>query len=174
VNKGVRADFLPEKYPEVGRCVHKFVLNPANPSALYQQNHCGMHISKNGEDIWEEAPEGLLSTFGFSVIVSPRHPDTVFLAPLIGDYNRVYPKGGMVVYRSVDGGKTWEACRNGLPQASYVNILREGLAADTLDPTGVYVGCQDGSIFVSRDDGNTWYQLLRYLPPVLSVSCVVV
>jgi hypothetical protein len=81
VNKGVRVDFLPEKYPKVGRRVHKFVLNPANPSALYHQNHCGMHISKNGEDIWEEVPEGLLSTFGFSVIASPRHPDTVFWAP---------------------------------------------------------------------------------------------
>jgi hypothetical protein len=38
-NKNVRADFLPEKYPEFGQCVHKLVMDPAKPDHLYQQNH---------------------------------------------------------------------------------------------------------------------------------------
>jgi hypothetical protein len=31
VNRGVRADFLPERYPEVGQCVHKIALDPSDP-----------------------------------------------------------------------------------------------------------------------------------------------
>ena len=30
-NQGIRAEFLPEKYPEFGQCVHKVVRHPRNP-----------------------------------------------------------------------------------------------------------------------------------------------
>src|SRR5205807_445154 len=40
-NRGVRADFAPEKYPETGQCVHNLQLAPSLPERLYQQNHCG-------------------------------------------------------------------------------------------------------------------------------------
>jgi hypothetical protein len=40
-NAGTRADFLPNKFPEMGQCVHKLLAHPSDPEALYQQNHCG-------------------------------------------------------------------------------------------------------------------------------------
>lgn len=93
--------------------------------------------------------------------------------PLESDGNRV-PPGGLAVYRTKDGGQTWKAHRKGLPQPSYVNVLREGMTIDSLDPAGIYIGCQDGSIFASQDDGDSWHELARYLPPVLSVSCAII
>ena len=172
-NKGVRADFLPDKYPEVGQCVHKMAINSKEPQVLYQQNHCGMYRSADGGVTWDEMTGGLPSTFGFPLAVHPEDTDTVYLVPLESDGNRV-PPGGLAVYRTKDGGQTWEAHRKGLPQPSYVNVLREGMTIDSLDPAGIYVGCQDGSIFASQDDGDSWHELARYLPPVLSVSCAII
>ncbi len=47
-NQGVRADFLPDKYPEFGQCVHKIGRAAGEPTLLYQQNHCGVYRSNDG------------------------------------------------------------------------------------------------------------------------------
>jgi len=49
-------------------------------------------------------------------------------------------------------------------------VLREASASDTLDPAGLYVGTQSGSIFVSPDEGDSWVEAAEQLPPVLSVE----
>jgi hypothetical protein len=38
-NKNVRADFMPNKFPEFGQCVHKMAMHPSHPNLIYQQNH---------------------------------------------------------------------------------------------------------------------------------------
>ena len=53
INKEVAADFHPEKYPEVGQCVHKLLVHPAKPERLWQQNHCGVYRSDDRGDNWE-------------------------------------------------------------------------------------------------------------------------
>ncbi len=59
----------------------------------------------------------------------------------------------------------------GLPQRDcYVNVLRDAMAVDTLDPCGVYVGTTGGQVYASADDGDTWTALVRDLPHVLSVE----
>jgi hypothetical protein len=48
--------------------------------------------------------------------------------------------------------------------------MREGFSADRLDPPGIYLGTQSGSLFVSPDAGDTWIEAASQLPPVLSVE----
>ncbi len=50
INKNVAADFHPEKYPEVGQCVHKLLAHPAKTERLWQQNHCGVYRSDDRGD----------------------------------------------------------------------------------------------------------------------------
>jgi hypothetical protein len=45
-NRGTRADFLPDKHPGFGQCVHK-LLPAADCKRLYQQNHCGVYRSNS-------------------------------------------------------------------------------------------------------------------------------
>jgi hypothetical protein len=45
-NRGTRADFLPDKHPGFGQCVHK-LLPAADGEGLYQQNHCGVYRSNS-------------------------------------------------------------------------------------------------------------------------------
>ena len=53
-NRGVRAEFLPNKYPEWGQCVHKLAWDASGDGSLFQQNHCGTyHRGPDGGE-WTE------------------------------------------------------------------------------------------------------------------------
>ena len=173
-NRGTRADFLPEgqRYPEIGQCVHCLVMAPGGAGTLYQQNHCGMYRSDDGGKSWQSIETGLPSSFGFPAAVHPRDPATLFLLPLNGDTaGRYVPDAKVAVWRTRDGGKSWQALRNGLPQENaYFCVLRRAMATDRRDPTGVYFGTNGGALYASNDEGESWRCLAPHLPPILSVE----
>ena len=173
-NKGIRADHLPDPYPEVGVCVHKFGVHPANPERLYQQNHSGAYRSDDAGVTWQDMNDGLPSRFGFPLSVHPHDPETIWTVPLNGDdRGRYMPDGAAAVWRSRDGGDTWLRLSKGLPQQhAYLGVLREAMAVDRLDPVGVYVGTSTGQLFSSRDEGDSWTLLADFLPPISSVEAV--
>jgi photosystem II stability/assembly factor-like uncharacterized protein len=170
VNKNVAADFMPDDpYPEVGQCVHKLLAHPERPDRLWQQNHCGVYRSDDRGETWERLDgNGLPSSFGFALAIHPRDPDTAWVVPEEGAENRVTSGGRLGVYRTRDGGASWE--ERPAQERAWVAILRENGASDGLDPVGVYVGTQSGSVFASPDEGETWIEAARHLPPVLSVE----
>lgn len=174
LNKNVRADFQPEKYPEAGQCVHKLLLHPRDRNRLYQQNHCGVYRSDDAGENWVEITKGLPSDFGYALALDAHDPQTVFVIPEESSHMRATIDGKLRVYRSRDGGSTWEPFTSGLPQENaYVSILREGMCADDLDPCGVYFGTSSGHLFVSSDRGESWRMLAGFLPKILSVSVAV-
>ena len=170
-NRNVAADFLPERYPEVGQCVHKLLVHPARPERLWQQNHCGTYRSDDRGETWERLDgNGLPSDFGFPIAIHPRDPDSAWVVPEEGAENRVTSGGRLGVYRTRDGGATWELAASGLPELAWVAVLREAMASDDRDPAGIYVGTQSGSVFVSPNEGDEWIEAARQLPPVLSIE----
>jgi hypothetical protein len=180
MNQGVRADFLPDKFPEFGQCTHKLLSPNQRPDTLYQQNHCGVFRSDSAGKDWVDITQGLPSRFGFVLGLHSQDPDTLYVLPEdqvsqdgdIGGGQRYVTDAKFRVYRSRNGGEDWEALTNGLPQKdAYLHILREGMATDSLDPGGIYVGTTTGQIFYSRDDGDTWELLIDYLPPINSLEC---
>jgi hypothetical protein len=75
------------------------------------------------------------------------------------------------VYRSRSGGNEWEPLTKGLPQKDcYVNVLRDAMAVDSLQPGGIYFGTTGGQVYGSADDGNSWNPIVRDLPAVYSVE----
>ena len=170
-NRGTRAEFQPIKYPEFGQCVHKLLLSPADPGVLFQQNHCGVYRSTYAGESWQEITAGLPSDFGFPLGIHPREPETIYVIPLQGGEFRCPPEGKLRVFRSRDGGKSWQDLTAGLPQENaFLGILREGMATDTGTPAGVYFGTNTGKIYGSRDEGDTWSLLADNLPPICSIS----
>lgn len=174
-NRGIAAPFLPEPTPDFGQCVHKVARHPDRPDTLFVQHHWGVYRSDDFGGAWEEIGEGKLpSTFGFPVVSDPHSPDTFYVLPLTSDYFRCTLDGRMRVYRTTDGGATWEALEKGLPQQeAWLTVLRDGFGSDSLEPTGLYFGTRTGELFASADAGESWQEVARHLPPVLSVKPVV-
>jgi len=177
-NRGTRADFMPEdqRYPEFGQCVHCLVMAPGRTERLYQQNHCGMYRSDDGGRRWDSIEAGLPSSFGFPAAAHPRDADTLFLLPLNGDIKgRFVPDGKAAVWRTRDGGASWQDLRRGLPQENaFFGVLRQAMATDRLDPAGVYFGSSGGALFASADEGENWDCVAQHLPSILSVETLVV
>jgi photosystem II stability/assembly factor-like uncharacterized protein len=173
-NAGTRADFLPQRFPESGQCVHKLIVHPAKANRLYQQNHCGTYRTDNGGESWTEITAGLPSDFGYVLATDPRDADSLFVIPEESSHMRTTAGGRLRVYRTLDAGSTWQACTRGLPQQDvYVSLLREAMSSDGLDPLGVYFGTSGGHLFASRDNGESWNLVAGYLPRVLSVSTAI-
>ena len=154
---------------QTGHCVHNMMRGPGD--VLYQQNHHGVWRSADGGRSWEDITAGLPSTFGFPIRVHPRDPETIWVLPLNGDAaGRYPPDAAPAVWKSEDAGQSWSAKRDGLPGQAFFTVLRQAMAGDTHDPAGIYFGTNTGSVFASMDEGETWEEVVRHLPTVLSVE----
>jgi len=171
INKGLRSLYIPNPEAEVGHCVHRIALHGSRPHVLFMQKHWDVMRSDDSGDHWQEVSGDLPTDFGFVIDVHAHEPETVYVVPIKSDSEH-FPIGGQLrVYRSKTGGNHWEPLSSGLPDRDcYVNVLREAMAVDTLDPCGVYFGTTGGQVYASSDEGDSWTALVRDLPAVLSVE----
>ena len=170
-NKGVRAQFLPDKYPEFGQCVHKVVQSKRNPDRMFLQNHWGLYRSDDRGENWTDVANGVPSDFGFALAAHPRNADTAWIVPLESDEFRCTPEGKLRAYVTRNGGVKWEAQAKGLPQkGAFETVLRDAMAADSLDPAGIYFGTRNGKLFGSADEGKKWSTIADGLPAIVSVK----
>lgn len=72
------------------------------------------------------------------------------------------------IYRTHDGGKTWKHVTSGIPDGSFVNVVRE-------DPVrnGLLYAATETCVFVSFNDGD-WWQPLQFNLPNASVRDLVI
>jgi len=176
LNRGVRADFLPDPNPEYGHDPHCVRLHPALPDRLYQQNHCGIYRldrpSAQWQDIGASMPKSV-GAIGFPMVLHPRDPDTLWVFPMDGSsvWPRVSPSGKPAAYRSVNGGKSWQRQASGLPKSqAWLTVKRQAMTADDGTPVGVYFGTSSGEVWGSRDEGRNWKCLAAHLPHVYAVE----
>jgi photosystem II stability/assembly factor-like uncharacterized protein len=171
INRGLRSQHIPDPEAEVGHCVHHVARHPSRPDVLFMQKHWDVMRSDDGGDSWREVSGDLPSDFGFVIDVHAHEPETIYVVPIKSDSEHYPPDGKLRVYRSRTGGNQWEALTQGLPQSDcYVNVLRDAMAVDSLDPCGVYFGTTGGQLYASANAGDRWTAIVRDLPAVLSVE----
>ncbi len=170
-NRGLHSEGIPDPEAEVGHCVHRIAMHASRPNVLFMQKHWDVMRSDDSGASWYEISGDLPSDFGFPIDVHSHEPDTVYVVPIKSDSEHYPPEGKLRVYRSRTGGNDWEPLTRGLPQTHcYVNVLRDAMSVDDLDPCGVYFGTSGGQVYRSADAGDTWEPIVRDLPAVLSVE----
>ncbi len=172
MNRGLKSQSeLPDPDAEVGHCVHRIAMHPSRPNVLFMQKHWDVMRSDDAGESWHEVSGNLPTDFGFPIDVHAHEPQTIYVVPIKSDSEHFVPDGKLRVYRSRTGGNEWEALTNGLPQRDcYVNVLRDAMAVDSLDPCGLYFGTTGGQVYASANAGDNWAPIVRDLPAVLSVE----
>jgi MYXO-CTERM domain-containing protein len=138
---------------------------PSKPEVLYTGAQSGrMFTTKDGGANWTRIDKAPLPGRWVSAIaVDPHNPDVVFAS--FSGFSDGTPGAPGHVFRSADGGKTWEL--RDIPADTPVNtILAHGTASDLL-----YAGTDGGVLFTS-DGGKTWSPLGDGLPSVPVFSLV--
>ena len=118
-----------------------------------------IHLSRDGGKTWANiTPPGLSDWSKITHIEASHFKDGVAYAAVdrhrLDDYKPY-------LYRTRDYGKTWTLITNGIPEASFLNAIRE----DPKRP-GLLYACTETGVFVSFDDGDQWHSLQLNMPTV--------
>ncbi|MBV8067890.1 MAG: hypothetical protein JO113_07925 [Candidatus Eremiobacteraeota bacterium] len=114
-------------------------------------------VTRDGTRSWHNVTPPQLTSWSKVGIIEASHFDSATAYAAIDrhrlDDYRPY------IYRTRDGGATWTAIANGIPNGSFVNAVREDPARRGL----LYAGTERG-VYVSFDDGGSWQPLQLNLP----------
>ncbi len=133
-------------------------LSPQNPQEIWIGTDDGLiHRTLDGGGSWKNVtPKGLHAWSKISTLdVSPLEPGVVYAAVDAHRLDDFTPH----IYRTKDGGASWQEISAGLPPFGFVMVVR----ADTVRPGLLYAGTDTG-VFVSFDGGNLWQPLQANLP----------
>lgn len=175
-NEKVETPFLPEKFPEIGQCVHDVVVDAANPDVAYRQDHGGIYVHHHDfRGPWERVGKlkgGPKDDFGFGVTSPAQAPGRAYFVPLAGE-GRVTPNGGLQVWEWNDTTRRWKVLMSPSKIPGAFGVLREGISSDSLSPAGIYVGTTTGQLVLSPDGGKSWQQVPYTFPEIRSVEAAV-
>jgi photosystem II stability/assembly factor-like uncharacterized protein len=117
-----------------------------------------VHLTRNGGQSWSNVtPHGLGEALINTIDVSPHDPATAWIAVAGYKLNDFTPQ----IYKTTDFGQSWSKLVEGLPEDSFVRVVRE----DTVRPGLVFAGTETG-MWVSFNDGREWEPLQLNLPRV--------
>ncbi len=134
----------------------------------------GIYRSDDGGDTWSHLASDVLSGRCISrIVVSSVNPDVLFVGvtaaggfpALAGAKGHPDATGPLGVFRSIDGGMSWEHLTSGIPALDTTE-----LAIHPSNPSVLFAGIghifghPDNGIYRSIDGGNTWSKLGNGLP----------
>jgi hypothetical protein len=169
--KGMRASYMPPERVDDQNIQdpHRIAGARDTPDQLWCQHHNGIWRSSNFGADWQEVSTAPLSNFGFAVAVHPGDGNTAWFAPAQADQTRIPSDAALAVTRTTDGGKSFTALRNGLPQQHcYDLIYRHGLAVAD-DGRTLLMASTTGNVWLSENSGDSWQTISNSMPPVYSV-----
>ena len=166
--EGLEADYMPPGLQgDLGiQDVHRLGWCQGSPDHVWVQHHSGVFASADGAHTWKRFRNTDPSDFGFVVAVHPTDPNTVWFVPGEKDDQRLPTGASLCVMRTRDGGQTFEALRNGLPQDHAYHLVYRHCLDVSADGKTLAFGSTTGSVWISEDDGDTWQRLSADLPPV--------
>jgi hypothetical protein len=125
-----------------------------------------VHVTRDGGKTWKDVTPPELTSWSKVSLIEASHFDTETAYTAINRFrlDDLRPH----IYRTHDGGKTWQKIVNGIPENEVVNAVRE-------DPVrrGLLFAGTERAVYVSFNDGDLW-QPLRLNMPATSIRDLVV
>lgn len=117
-----------------------------------------VHVTRDEGGRWDNVtPRGAVEGQINAIDVSPHDAGTAYVALAAYKMNDFRP----YIYKTTDYGKRWKRIDKGLPEDTFVRVVRE----DTVRKGLLFAGTEAG-MFVSFDDGANWQSLRLNMPPV--------
>lgn len=149
--------------------ISKIIIHPHNPGIIWvaaqgplwnKGGERGLYKSVDGGKTWKKVLGDEEWTGVTDIAIDPRNPDLMYAATWqrhrdVAAYMGGGPGSGL--YRSKDGGETWERLKNGLPSG---NMGKIGLAVSPQKPDIIYAAIElnkrTGGVFKSTNRGASW------------------
>ncbi|MBE3143185.1 MAG: hypothetical protein IMZ61_04575 [Planctomycetes bacterium] len=155
--------------------IGRIVIHPTNPEIVYvaalghlwgPNKERGLFKSTDGGKTWVNAMFIDDDTGFVDVAIDPQNPNTLYAAAYQRRRHTYGFSGGgpgSGLYKTTDGGETWQLLSRGLP---YGNTGRIGLDVYRSDPNIVYATIEhkNGGIFRSEDKGFSWTRMSETNP----------
>ncbi len=163
--------------------IARIVIHPTNPDVVFvaavghlwgPNKERGLFRTVDGGKTWKAVLQVDADTGCTDVALDPQNPSIVFAAM----YQRRRAAWGFIgggpgsgIYRSKDGGETWEKLTRGLPNGHKGRI---GLDVYRKNPKIVYavVEASDGGVFRSEDGGDSWTRMSSTNPRPMYFSLI--
>ncbi len=149
--------------------VHKALPDPRNPNRILVTGGAGLYVTPDGGQHWARwmSPDWAEDVYPDGFVLNPRRPDQMFLSA--ADHNPgkwpKYGRAGGNIFRTSDGGRSWERLRGGLPED-----LADEIGALCLESWGdscsVFAATTGGEVFGSDDAGEHWTRIASGLAPI--------
>jgi photosystem II stability/assembly factor-like uncharacterized protein len=116
-----------------------------------------IQVTRDDGKTWQNATPSQLTPWSkVTQLEASRHDAKVIYAAI--DRHRLDDLQPYI-YRTRDGGKSWQLINRGIPEGSYVNTIREDPVREGL----LFAGTETG-VFISFHDGDAWQPLQLNLP----------
>ncbi len=149
--------------------ISKILVHPKDPDVVFvaaqgplwsKGGDRGLYRTKDGGKTWRKVLGAGEWTGVTDVASDPRNPDVLYAATwqrhrTVAAYMGGGPESGL--FRSTNGGETWEKLKKGLPEGPLGKI---GLAVSPHDPDVLYAAIETnrrtGAVYRSTDRGSSW------------------
>ncbi len=140
--------------------VYSIAPSPVSAALIWVGTDDGLiHVTRDDGKTWEDVTPRELTPWSKVVMIDASHFDPSEAYAAI-DRHRL-EDNEPYVYRTRDGGKTWQKIAKGLTPGVYMQTVKEDPKRRGL----LYAGTELG-VFVSFDDGDDWQPLQSNLPAV--------
>jgi len=133
--------------------ISSLVVDPNNDQVIYAGGGYGVYKSSDGGGSWSKVTTGLYMDVT-CLAIDPNSSQTIY-AGTVAFYSGSIPYPGGV-YKSVNGGTSWNPVNTGLARTAPFNATVMSLAIDPTNSQILYAGTNAGGVFKSTDAGGAW------------------
>ncbi len=149
--------------------VHRLVIDPRNPDKIYVTGGGGLYVTVNCGGSWERwmSPDWEADVYPDALVLNPRRPDEMYMAAAQHNPSTWHkiPFAGSRIYRTKNGGSTWEVLGNGLPDRLTHEVGALSIE-DWGDSSSVFAATTGGEVYFSDDGGDSWSLIADGLAPI--------